>query len=71
MKKIVVCFATLVFSLCYAGTEKNTCQIVNLKGSVVYDGNCQNIGDNVKKNKSPSKWFFLAEKCQVKNYTED
>ena len=66
MKKIVVCFATLVFSLCYAGTEKNTCQIVNLKGSVVYDGNCQNIGDNVKKTKALPNGFFLLKNAKSK-----
>ncbi len=55
MKKLVVYFAALMISLCHAGIEKNTCQVVNLKESVVYGGNCQNVGDGVGKSKTMQK----------------
>lgn len=60
MKKVVVCFAALMISLCYAGIEKKTCRIVNLKGAVIYGGNCQSIGDGVDKSIAlPNGIFFL------------
>lgn len=66
MKKLVVYFAALMISLCHAGIEKNTCQVVNLKGSVVYGGNCQNVGDGVGKSKTLPSGIFLLKKDKSK-----
>lgn len=67
MGKIGVCFVALVFSLCYAETESSSCKIVNLKGAVVYNGNCQNIGDGVNQTDNLSNVFFLLENAKAKN----
>ena len=59
MKKIIVCIIALVFSVCSAEIEKSSCQIVNLKGSVVYGGDCQNISSDINKMKNLLAFLFF------------
>ncbi len=66
MKKMAIYFVVLVFSLCYADTEKSSCQIVDLKGAVVYSGDCQNIGSGINQIDKLSNVFFLLKKLKAK-----